>query len=171
MTLTKVIYELKMDVEETPAVSVDTYADPKVVHKIPSHQKVTTTELTLTGTSTPAATDVYGDELTLTAGSLTIDLTDLDQGNLPNIDLTGKAVVLYKIVANAANTGTIIVKVGAANGYFLFGDADGQVTLDRGEGLIFFASEKLPLVSGTAKDIDFTSGDVDAKFKILLVAS
>ena len=169
MALTKVVYELKLDVEETPAVSVDTYADPKVVHKIADHQKVSTTELTLTTTSTPAANVVWGDELTLTAGSLTIDLTALDQGNLPDINLDGKAVILFKIVADPDNTAVIIIKVGATNGYFLFGDANGQVTLDRGEGIILFAKEKLPLVSTTVKNIDVTSGDNDAKFKILLV--
>ena len=70
----------------------------------------------------------------------------------------------------SANTDPITVKPAAANGYNLFGDASGQVTLGPGDVLAVKYNDTLPDVAAGAKDITITSADAVAKYKIILGA-
>lgn len=104
---------------------------------------------------------------TLSGASGTLDLTAIplarDVGQ--NTDLTGKKLVALLIKAPTGNTGPITIADGATNGYLLFGDASGQVTLKPGEMIIkayqLSSTQAHAAVGASAKTIDIsgTSGD------------
>lgn len=157
-------YNLKLHVDEVLALGLDNVANPTAVHE-------TTDESgTLNAGSTPPATKAWSDERQLAGGTDTFDLTALANGNLANVDFTGLKVQLVKIVADPTNTDDIVVADGASNGYHLFGDASGQITLGPGGAALLFFQDSLPDVSGTAKNVTVTSADADAIYDIILVA-
>ncbi len=63
-----------------------------------------------------------------------------------------------------------IDKVGAANPYNLFGDANGEITLAPDARAVLYFAAGLPDVAGGAKEIDVSSSDVDAKYDIIMAA-
>ena len=158
------IYELKLDVGETMALGLDNVSDLQHKHQISGGSGK------LDANSTVPATKAWSDNRQLAAGSDSIDLNALPFGNLPNVDLTGVKVQLVKIKADAANTAAIKFKVGAANGYNIFGSATGEKSLPKGAQSIEFWNDQLPDVGAAAKNIDITSSDADAKYDIELVA-
>lgn len=173
MTLKLATYDLFLEVQETPALGVPTVADPDVTHRITLASVTSSAQAkpTLSTSTTPAVSKVWGDTLVLSSGSVTFDLTALDQGNLPNLDFTGLKVQFVKIASPATNTADLNFDVGVTNGYRLFGDtAAGEIVLGIGGVCLFYNPEALPDVGATAKTIDVTSTDDDATFEILLVA-
>ena len=122
----------------------------------------------LTPTSTPlASTKVWSDSgICLSGSPVTLDLTALARGNLPNITLSGLSVKFFMIHFRATNnpTALLTVKDGTTNGYLLFGDASGQVTLRPGQfAMIGYknvtGAVELPVVGATVKTIDITNND------------
>jgi hypothetical protein len=138
--------------------------DGKYKHEIPGAFG------TATATTTPAVTDVWSKTVTLSAGASTIDLTVLDNGDLANLDLTGKKVYYAHVKAAAANTADLTIGVGATNGY-PFPGVGSSDTVDLGAGdEMLFRLLTSTAVSSTVKTIDAASTDVDAIFDIVLVA-
>ncbi len=171
MTISKLTYEMRMDVVETPDVSVSTYPDPAVTHLIQTAQKLTgATDLFLTTSTTPGIDTVGGTTLTLSGGTIDLDLTAFDQGNLPDIDFTGKLIYMFKITADVANTDRIRVFPASSNGYELFGSAAGEISLGPGEVCMFYNPGGLDAVGASDLGITFSSPDVDAKATILVAA-
>ncbi len=160
----EVTYNPTLKVVETLTLSIDKADDPTQTIEI------TGNGATLNATSTVPATKVWSDQRSLTAGTDSIDLTNLTNGNLPAVDMTGLKVQVVKIVSASANTDTITVVDGATNGYNLFGDASGQVTLMVGGHVLWFGNENLADVSSSVKTIDFSSSDTDATYDIIIVA-
>ena len=157
-------YDFKLDLAETISLGEEQVTDPPVLHTIANASG------TLDANSGVPVTLPWSDEAQLSGGTLTLDLAALARLRLADINFTGLKVQLVKIVAHADNTAVIIVKPAASNGYFLFGDADGQWTGAAGAITQTFGNESLPDVGASAKDITITSSDVDAKFHILLAA-
>lgn len=156
-------YDLKLSVEEVLALGVDLAGDPTATHQI------TGTSGTLTGSTTVPATTVWGDKRQLAAGTDTIDLTALVEGNLPNKDLTGLKLQLIKLKATSTNTAVLTVKPAATNGYE-FGATNDEITLHPGGAVLLFVPDLAPDVAAGAKDITVTSSDADAEYEILIVA-
>jgi hypothetical protein len=102
--------------------------------------------------------------ITLGVGITTIDLTAVSGLSVPpgtrTLDMTGARVALAMLKADPANTNPVNVAPGAANPYPLFG-AGNDVNVDKGRviasGYDGVASQQ-PLVSGTVKNIDISSG-------------
>lgn len=86
------------------------------------------------------------------------------------VDFTGLKVQLAQIRAAAANTDVIVFKPASSNGYHLFGDNNGQITLNPGQAMLLTGYDALADVSSTAKALYMSSPDVDAQYDIILVA-
>ncbi len=161
------VYKFQVDATETLALSEDLAADVPMLFQINGAGVATPT---LTATTSPPVTKAWGDDVTLSGGAVTLDLAALVRAVLPNVDFTGLKVQLIHIKAAAANTAALKFDVGASNGYGIFGSATSEISLDADDEAAFFFNDKLPDVAAGAKDIDVSSSDVDAKFKIVLVA-
>ena len=162
-----VSWAAQLDVLETLALALDLESGtPKVTHQI----STPAASGNMNATSSPAATQVVSDTRTLTAGADTIDLTAAPTRDGGTIDLSGLKVQAVKIVAKSTNTAVLIVKPGAANGYNLFGDADGQIAIPVGGQVLFVAPEGLADVAAADAEIDVASTDTDAIYSIILVA-
>lgn len=159
------IQELKA--EESISLGLDLVSNPTVTHQIGDNGR---TSGTLTASTVVPATKAWSDTRTLSAGADALDLTALVFGNLANVTFSGLKVQNIKIKAAATNTSPIVVKPAASNGYNLFGDADGQVTLGAGAEVQVYNPDTLADVGGSAKAVDVTSADVDAIYSIILVA-
>lgn len=147
-------------------LSQDNSTDPDIVEEFGQTQANT-----LDANTTPAVTKSWSDQVSLTAGTVTLDLTALSRGtNMSTVNMNGLKVQLVKIKAKSTNTQTITIADAASNGYNLFGDASGQVTLDASGEIMQYTPELLANISSTAKDITITSNDVDAIFDIQIVA-
>jgi hypothetical protein len=150
-------------VSETGASGLDLVSE-SMVHRL------ALASTTLNAASTPAATQVWSDRASLTAGAATIDLTALARANLSALDLTGLKVQVILIRNLSTNTGTLEIDVGAANGYNILGSATSEAVLPVGGFLFAYLPEGTPDVSGTASDIDLVSADTDATYDVLIVA-
>lgn len=157
-------YDLKLIAAETVDLALDQAANPTTDHKIDGVAG------TIDANSAVPATKPWSDDVTLTAGAKTHDLTALSRPNLSEVNFTGLKVQLLKILTASTNTADITFADGAANPYFLFGDVNGQITMPAGTACLFYYADKLPDVSGAASEVDVSSSDVDAKYKIIMVA-
>ena len=154
---------------ETLDLDEDQATDPSITHRISGSGY--TSQLAINAATTPVASKVWSDEVAMTDGDESIDLTALAREVLPTVDMAGLKIQAFMIVADSANTAAIVIKPHATNGYNLFGDADGQVTLFAGGAIMGYMPEDLPdVANGSADIIQITSSDLDAKFKIILVA-
>lgn len=166
MALTQVEFDLKCKVTETIPLGLDGVTDQAFVAQIATD--------TSSGTKTPSSqvpcTTRWEDTLSLSGGTYTIDLTALASGNLPTKDLTGLKVQFFKF-RNRSGNANMTIADGAANGYHIFGDASGQITLPPGMEVLLAATaaEGLPDVSGTAKNITIT-GTGAQSFDVQIVA-
>ena len=117
------------------------------------------------------ATKVAGDSVDLAGGTLTLDLTALVGAAGAAVDFTGLKVQVAKFRNVSTNTGTLVITVGAANGYNIFGDADGSVTLGIGAEILMYCPDTLDAVAAADLGIDITSAaDADATLEYMLVA-
>ena len=171
MPIRTATYDFGLTVVDNADVDIATSFNPNLTHWIEQGSPVAGgTALVLTPTTVPAIAQIYGDALSLSGGALTLDLTALDQGNLPDIDMTGEKIQIFKIVANVNNTAQIKVKKGAANGYNIFQSGSSEIELGAGACVLFYAPEHLPDIAAGAKTIDFSSTDVNAALQILIVS-
>lgn len=158
-------YDFKLSVSDTIALGLDLVSDQTFTHAIDEDSGV------LTGSTTPAVSKVWSDQVQLSGGALSLDLTNLSRGSvLSALDMTGLKVQLIKIKATSTNTDTVTVVDGATNGYNIFGSSSGSITLASGDVAMFFFDESLPDVASGAKTIDISSSDTDALVDIILVA-
>lgn len=154
MAITQAEFDLKLKVTETIALGVDGLTDQVYTGQIDS----TNSSGTKTPTSQVPCTQQWQDTRALAAGTDTFDLTALPFGNLPNKDFTGLKVQFAKFSNPSTNANNITIADGAANGYFICGDANGQITLPPGMSILLaaVAAEGLPDISATAKNITVT---------------
>jgi hypothetical protein len=161
------VYNLGLEVSETYATSLDlaTPATQAVAHAISGSTG------TMNAASTVPATKVASDSIALTGGALTLDLTALVGAAGAAVTFLGLKVQLAKFKNPSTNTGTLVITAGAANGYNIFGDADGSVTLGIGAEVLMMCPDTLDAVAGADLGIDITSAaDADATLQYLLVA-
>lgn len=161
-----VVYNLLMNMEDTVVLGWDLASDKGLDHAISDASG------TLDATSTPVVSQAFSDQVQLAAGTLTLDLTALIRGNatLSTLTLDGLKVQAHKWRALSTNTANVVIADGATNGYQIFGDSVGSITLGPGDQALFLYSETLQDVSATTKTIDITSGDADAKVDVLIAA-
>jgi len=145
--------QLILECTQTLDVTGPLAADPKLVHT--SDQS----SFTLNGTSTPAAiTQAWSDELDLVAATpQDIDLTALARSPLTALDLTGKKIQAYKIVADAANTTAVSVVPGAGTGYHFTGVSGDGHSIAPGGMVAGYNPEALADVAAGARLITFTA--------------
>ena len=174
MSINKAEFNVWLKVIELTDLAIPTTDDPTIVHKISRHAADRDTkepELFYSPITTPDITKVWGDTIILSGGSFTFDLTDLDGGNLPNIDMSGLKVRLIKISTHPNNSAKIVIKTGATNGYELFGGDgvdNGLIVLSASETAMFVFLDSLELVAAGVKEVDCTSADLDAQFDIII---
>lgn len=128
----------------------------------------------LTSSTTPAITKVYAQQLALTAGAATVNLTALTDGLGAAMTMVGLKVQFVafanKPVSGAANTDTLNVKIGGTDGYAIFGDAASEITLAIGGWCVFYNPEGCPDVATDVDQIDVSSSDTDADFIVMIAA-
>ncbi len=156
-------YDFRCEATETIELSGDNFDDPTIKHDF-------AVSGTLNASSTPPATKSWSDQRTLSGGTDTLDLEALVQAGLSNINMTGLKVQLIKIFAASANTAVLVVKDGTTNGYNIFGDASGQVSIPAGGTVMLFGNDGLQDIAASDSEIDITSTDADAIYDILIVA-
>lgn len=155
-------YNFRVDLDETPDLALDLVTNPTIEHRIAAASG------TLDATSTVPLTKGWSDQRQLSTGTDTIDLAALVRANMPNVDMSGLKIQMVKIVAATANTAGIVFADGSSNGYNIFGDGSGQVTVLAGMQLVWFGNDKLDDVGGSDKVIDVTSSDADAIYEIII---
>ena len=157
-------YDLKLQAFETPDASIDS-PDPQINW----HELEADIKLTLDAESSVPVSKAWADKRTLTAGADTIDLTSLTGPFASSIDLTGLRVNALRITADKSNSEDLVVKFGASNPYPIFGAA-GTVNIPPGGALLMIFNAKMPLVSASVKDIDVSSADATAVYRVVLAA-
>lgn len=156
-------YNLSLDVDEVLSLNQDVGSDPTI-------QRTTRASGTLDANSTPAATKVWSDTRALTSGTDAIDLTSLSRGSdLSTLDMTGLKVQACIITCPDSNSELVTFEDGSSNGYTLFGDASGEVSVPPGGTVALYFPEGLPDVGSSAKAVDVSSADDDATYTIELV--
>lgn len=151
----RAIYDLQLQIRQTTDLALDGITNPEVTRE-------TTTKGTLNASSTVPATKPWWDDGTLSGATADLDLTALTRTNLPNVDMTGLKVQLFKFKAGSSNnSGGIVVSDHATNGYNIFGDSSGQVTALPGQEVMLIGNDSLADVSSSVKVILLTgtSGD------------
>lgn len=108
---------------------------------------------TITGATTPPATQCAHFLLTLSSGAGTIDLRNLSGTNGAVVDLNGLKVQLLRIKNLGANPMTFVP--GASNGIDLLGGSS-SVTVPPGGVFQFFFNDQAPDVAAADKTIDVT---------------
>ena len=171
MSLTQAEIDFKCKVTETPTLGQDGTTAQPLTYQISTD----VSSFTLSPSSvSPLPPGVYRYEksITLSAGAATIDMSALDQGNLPDVDWTALSVTvqLIKVVAARANTANVVVADGATNGYNIFGDASAQISVPPGGVGMFYGHDGLQAVAAADKTIDLSSSDVDAVVSVQLIA-
>ncbi len=171
MPIRTATYDFGLTVVDNADVDIATSFNPDLTHFIQQGSPIAGGQaLILTPSTVPAIAQVYGDALALAGGVFTLDLTALDQGNLPNITMLGEKVQIIKVSANPNNTAQIKMKKGATNGYNIFQSGSSEIELGPGAVILFYAPEHCPDVAAGAKTIDFSGSDVDASFDIIIVS-
>ena len=156
-------WALKCDVAETLTASVDAAASPVVNHNAFSSKG------TLTATSTVPATKVSAEEIALTAGAYTIDLSALTGTNGATVNGNGLKVQLFKFKNLGTGTAAAMtLTVGAANGYDLKGAAWSE-TVSAGQETLFYGNEATPtIVTDTDDEIDIAGVGAET-FELIIV--
>lgn len=157
----------ELGVTETLSLGLDLVTNPSVFHGIGTDGRVSGT---LTASSVVPGTKVYSDTITLSAGAYTIDLTTLGGPLSTSVTLSGLKPQLWMIQAASTNTDVLEFDVGGTNGYNWGGDATSHIALTAGASVLFYWPDNLADVGASAKTIDVSSADVDAIFKIVIVA-
>ncbi len=143
-------YDMNLKITDPYALGLDNVEDANLIHTLG------TIGGTLSSNSSVPITKPWSDNVAMTAGAVTLDFTALDQVNLPVVNATGLKLQLFIFRNLSANSNTITIKDGATNGYDIFGDSSGQITLNPGEVEMRFCNESLEDVSATVKTIDIT---------------
>jgi len=103
-------------------------------------------------------------------GDGTIDLTSLTNSLGESLTLSGEVVVAVKFKLQDDAAATCTISQGASNPYLLLG-ATYSFQLKANQSILFKADTVLPVVSATAKTIDYdSSNDSTALYVIILTA-
>lgn len=141
--------------------------DPSVQHQVYGGAKA------LSSSSTPPVTKSWEGEVALTAGTATLDLTALDQGDLTALDLTGEDVVAISIRGDDGQTAPITLSVAASNGYDIHGSGAGEeiCSVEAGDEVLIYKDGNAPAVSSTVKDITLTGSGTEKCHVMILAGS
>lgn len=162
--ITKVETDLKLKVTVTKDLGIDGTTNPTI-----AEETATSAKADYSPTSPVPMTKSWIDTRSFTT-SETLDLTALPQANFTaDVDFTGLKVQAIKIVAASANTNPITFKDGATNGYNIFGDASGQITLLAGGKCLMVFNDNLDDVAAADLAIDVSATGTQA-YDIQMVA-
>jgi hypothetical protein len=170
MTIVQAVHTIDLSVREIVPVGQDLTGNPASTFSVPHKTR------TLGPSSTPAVTKKVAVAFTLAAGTFTLNLTSVTEGDLTTaVDLTGLRVVQFKLVAAAANTADLVCDGTGANGYDLWGAA---LTLNPGRVCGMYSPDQTgttdptpwPVVAAGVRDIVFTSTHATAQGEILITA-
>lgn len=136
-----------------------TDAKAKVVHD------QLNTSLSLSATTTPPITKVSTQQITISGGGGTIDLTSLPGTNGATVVGTGLKVQAIKFACPGGtdgNTDPVVIEPGASNPYSLGGSTWAGDELEPGDEITRTYRDTLADVASGAKTIDYsgTNGDV-----------
>jgi hypothetical protein len=98
------------------------------------------TSIALSATTTPAATMVAHDQLTLSGGADSVDLTAAPSTNGVTVDATGLRGQIIIISAPTANVGAVLWRCSHANGIDNFG-TDATATIGAGQALMISSGD------------------------------
>lgn len=126
---------------------------------------------TLNASSSAPATKVIVDEITLSSGAATIDLTSLTGFAATSVTMSGLKVQAIILSTASTNTHAVTFVEGASNGYEMLGNAFSITMGASGKSATaaFILNEGAPDVSASAKTIDVSSTHQTAKFALLVV--
>lgn len=113
-----------------------------------------TTKTLNSGTTPPVSLDAVF-TATMSAGTLTIDLTSLTSTNGATVSFSGLKVQFCKVIAPIGNANTVALTQGAANPYLLGGTSFSWV-LSPGQEFLFYGNNATPAVGGSAKTLLLT---------------
>ena len=113
------------------------------------------TSKALTSSTTPAVSNGSKQEIALSSGTKTVDLTALTDANGASISLSGLKVVAVQLENPAANANNMTFAPGSANGCNFMG-ASGQVTLSPGQSIEIYNHTGGPTIGSGIKNIDVT---------------
>lgn len=159
-------YEAKFHADETPSLALDLVSNPVIQHRISYSGGVSGT---IDGDTTIAVDDAFSDRITLTAGAHTIDLSALTSTLGTTKNFTGKKVKGMILSANASNTGGVLVKRGASNGYPIFSTLAGEATVWPGLPFVQLFGNNLSAIGASTKTVDLSSADTDAELELVIV--
>lgn len=139
-----------------------------------------------TAAATPSATDpmevactkVWGESITASGTTDTLDLTALPSADLPAaLDLTGLKVQGFILACPYSNTEDVALVVGAVNGYNLMNDASSKIVCPRGGIITIFFPESttataqgMPDVGASAKTLDLSSTMSNFVYSAIVIA-
>ncbi len=148
---------LSLSVVETLETNV-AYAsgDKAIQHTLADLLAGITAYASLNGSTSPPASKGAAWDVTLSAGAATIDLTALPQAGGGTQSMNGLLARYLVFVNPVSNANNITIADGATNGYLLFGDSSGQITLKPGQFVILYCAGNAQTVGGSAKNIDLT---------------
>lgn len=163
-SISKVETDLKLKVTQTKDIAIDGTTNPEVVL-----ETATTAKADYSPTSTVPMTTPWNDTRSFTTTE-TLDLTALPQANFTaNVSFSGLKVQAFKVIAAAANANPITFADGAVNGYNMFGDASGQITVLPGNEVLLIFKDNLDDVGASDLAIDVT-GTGTLSYDIQMVA-
>jgi len=152
-----VSYALELTGYETVDVGVPDVSDAELVHDA-WNQRGTLDDVTV-----PAATNLASLEVTLTAGTANIDLTNMEGINGTTIDGTGLKIQAIRFLVPAANENPLKIVPGTSNGYNLFG-AGCQLILQPGDDIVYRGNDSTPTIASGAKILTLSDdGAADAE--------
>lgn len=165
MASVQAIFDFKLQVIETPDMDQDLAPDPAITHEITGDSG------DLSGSSAePPITKKFAGNVVLAAGAKTLDLTALENGNLPNETFDGLKVQILKFKALPDNTNAVKIKKGGTNGYEFCGSGAPECTLEKaGDVAMYKFNDSLADVSSTVKNLDFSGTGSDG-VKVILCA-
>lgn len=126
------------------------------------------TSKSLTSLSTPAVSNGTKQEIALSSGAKTIDLTALTDANAGAITLNGLKPVCIQLENPAANANNMTFAAGASNGFNFMG-AGGTVVLSPGQSIEIYHHTGGATIGSGAKTID-VSGTGSQTFYFGIVA-
>ena len=150
----------QLTIHETLTTGVPASAAPVITHSGFNRT------LALNASSTPPATKCVSISGSLTAGAATIDLTSMTGAN-GTVTFSGLRVqAMY--FQNRSSSNPMTISDGASNGYLIFGNSSGQVTLGPGGSILLYAADYPSDVSGSVKNIDLAGTGTDSYYCELL---
>jgi hypothetical protein len=160
-------YDMLLEVEETVAGDLDLAVDRTITHETDE-----TTRDTLNASSTVAVSQCFSDDITLTGGTATLDLTSLTGPAAVTVTFDGLKVQLAKFACPSDNAAAVLIQKGDATAYNLLGtDNASSETLEvlPGGWMGLGHNDEAEDVDATHKDVKFT-GTAGDKIEVILVA-